>query len=112
MNRQYEVGNVYGSLKVTQTFRKDGRSWAVCNCLACGNTIVTRMDLLKAGRVTSCGCRLKRMWEVNRYLNNKWGDFFAEPNQPRFQHNRGTARAERNSDSNECGLDGKNCARV
>lgn len=52
-----ETGNVYGELTVENpTKDKNGRSAWNCKC-SCGNYKIARGSDLRAGKITSCGCK-------------------------------------------------------
>lgn len=66
-----EVGNVYGYLTVESlntdpqyrdTEDKKMRAFWNCKC-KCGNTYVAQGKLLRAGKITSCGCRFQSKGE-------------------------------------------------
>lgn len=66
--RQDMIGRRFGRLTVTGRGRKPSGelAWS-CSC-DCGNTSFVRADVLKSGRVKSCGC-LKRELFINRSIN-------------------------------------------
>ena len=62
-----ETGNQYGYLTVIDkntdsSQQKDGRAMWNCQC-KCGNICVVSGKLLRAGKVTSCGCRIQSLGE-------------------------------------------------
>ena len=49
------IGNKYGLLTIDNIKFIEGSTYAECTC-DCGNTTTVRLDQLKSGNTTSCGC--------------------------------------------------------
>lgn len=49
------IGKKYGSLTINNVSFEDNKTYANCLC-DCGNTIKIRLDQVKSGNTTSCGC--------------------------------------------------------
>jgi len=58
----------FGFLTVLDTYRKNGRTWAICVC-SCGNRVETRLDSLKSNLCRSCGCLKKKNRKIIEFLN-------------------------------------------
>lgn len=56
MQKKDLTGQIFGRLTVIkEEYNKNKQFYYLCQC-ECGNTTVTRGDLLRAGKVKSCGC--------------------------------------------------------
>ena len=68
MSEHLEPGQKFGSLTIIRAADKNGRS-AVCLCI-CQRSCVVSTEVLRAGEVTSCGCRplTTRQWEHKREI--------------------------------------------
>lgn len=49
------IGEVYGWLTVLEQEKRGNKTYCLCRC-RCGNTKSIRMDAIRGGRTTSCGC--------------------------------------------------------
>ncbi len=49
------VGHKYGRLTVLSQFYKSGRAWVRCKC-ECGSYAVVKVNALRSGNTSSCGC--------------------------------------------------------
>lgn len=56
VNAASRVGTTVGRLEIKETYRKDRRSYYICDC-SCGTKgFHTRVDAIQSGATVSCGC--------------------------------------------------------
>lgn len=78
------VGQRFGKLTIVEDlgyYKKEGtsikRHYAKCKC-DCGKEHIARIDQLKTGQVTSCGCYKKDICQLNGINNKKYNNFHVE----------------------------------
>lgn len=59
MKASSRVGLTFGRLKIKETYRKDKRSYCVCDCSCGTKNFHTRVDAVQSGSTLSCGCWCK-----------------------------------------------------
>lgn len=71
--RRSNCGKEYDGIRVISYSHTEGKhSYYLCECLHCGKQFTTRIDGVKSGHTTSCGCQNEE-WMHSGQMNRKHG---------------------------------------